>query len=174
MDYSTIKHHLKPYGIVARRKTTINHAFAAAIAPNDEYSVDRVRTAMIDLGQDPENLQCAYCGTHAETWDHVFATVKASNFSGHGHRLGNLLPCCKPCNSAKGNKHWRSYIEKLSLPNSAEQRVRIEAYLEKYGVVDDLPQKSAQYLRLLEIKKEVMALLKEADELATLVRGQSI
>src|SRR5262249_13804437 len=32
-----IKPHLRPYSIVQRRRTTINHAFASALAPCDEY-----------------------------------------------------------------------------------------------------------------------------------------
>jgi len=123
-----MRSHLKPYVIVARRKTTINHAFAAAIAPSDEYTDESVREAIVFLGQDPDQpLRCAYCGDSAKTWDHVFATVKDSHFSGYGHRLGNLLPCCKPCNSAKGNKNWRSYLEGLGLPNQLDQSTRIDA-----------------------------------------------
>jgi hypothetical protein len=171
MHYSSIKSHLKPYVIVARRKTTINHAFAAAIAPSDEYSDSRVREAILALGQDPDQaLYCAYCGAPAQTWDHVFATVKDSHFSGYGHRLGNLLPCCKPCNSAKGNKDWRIYLASLNLPNNEEQVVLISAYLTKYATVDAMPQKSPDYKRLLQIKEQVMVLLAEADQIAKVIR----
>ena len=160
--------------MVARRKTTINHAFAAAIAPNDEYDAKRVREAMLTLGQDPEqSLLCAYCGTPAQTWDHVFATVKNSGFSGHGHRLGNLLPCCKPCNSAKGNKDWRHYISNLSLPNITERAARIDSFLSKYGVTDVPTRDSTEYRRLVEIKEQVLVLLAEADQLAKLMRGSA-
>lgn len=102
MRLKTIATHLRPYRMLASRRTTINHMFAAAIAPNDIFDEQRVREAMILLGNDPDgDLACAYCGNPAETWDHVFATVKNSRFSGHGHQLGNLLPCCKQCNSRK-------------------------------------------------------------------------
>lgn len=175
MHYTSVRSHLKPYVIVARRKTTINHAFAAAIAPSDEYIDERVREAVIALGQDPEQpLRCAYCDAPAKTWDHVFATVKDSHFSGHGHRLGNLLPCCKPCNSAKGNKNWRQYLEGLGLSDQVERSARIEAYLSKYSVTDVLPKESPEYLRLLTIKKEVLALLAEADQLAKVIRETTI
>ena len=50
MRYSTIRNHLKPYVIVARRRTTINHAFAAAVAPSDEYDEQRIRAAVAMLG----------------------------------------------------------------------------------------------------------------------------
>src|SRR5690606_34978747 len=115
-----------------------------------------------------------YCDAPAKTWDHVFATVKNSHFSGHGHRLGNLLPCCKPCNSAKGNKNWRHYLEGLDVPDQVERSARIEAYLSKYSANDVLPKESPEYARLLEIKKEVLALLAEADQLAEIIREMSI
>jgi hypothetical protein len=109
--YSSIRIHLRPYNIVARRATTINHAFAAAIAPSDAYEEARIREAIRLLGQDPDtDLMCVYCDAPAKTWDHVFATVKQTKFSGFGHRLGNLVPCCKPCNSEKGNKPWDTFL----------------------------------------------------------------
>lgn len=164
MRYSSIRSHLKPYVIVSRRRTTINHAFAAAIAPSDSYDEKRVKEAIHVLGQNPDqDLECAYCGALAQTWDHVFATVKDSHFSGHGHRLGNLLPCCKACNSAKGNKNWRRYLEEMNRP---DRIASIENYLNCYGMNDQLPEQSCAYKRLLEIRSEVLKLLTEADVLA--------
>jgi len=175
MHYSSIRSHMKPYIIVTRRRTTINHAFAAAIAPNDEYIEERVREAILLLGQEPEQpLRCAYCDAPAKTWDHVFATVQDSSFSGHGHRLGNLLPCCKSCNSAKGNKNWHHYLKTLSMPDEVTRSARIEAYLSKYSVLDVLPQKTPEYERLLEIRQEVLVLLAEADALAKAIRKMPI
>ncbi|QBR39531.1 HNH endonuclease [Kerstersia gyiorum] len=171
MLYPSIRSHLTPYIIVKRRKTTINHAFAAAIAPSDEYSDERVRDAITVLGQDPDHpLRCAYCNAPAKTWDHVFGTVKDSHFSGYGHRLGNLLPCCKSCNSAKGNKHWFRYLEGLNGPDQAERSARIQAYLSKYSTVDALPKESPEYAQFLKIKKEILDLMAEADRLAKIIR----
>jgi hypothetical protein len=171
MHYSSIRSHLRPYLIVARRKTTINHAFAAAIAPSDEYSDARVRGALQVLGQDPDKaLVCVYCEKPAETWDHVFATVKDSAFSGHGHRLGNLLPCCKACNSSKGNKDWRKYLRSLARPNGGVQEACIERFLLTYAVLDKIPEQSPEYVRLLELKAQVLVLMAEADQLAKVIR----
>jgi len=173
MRYSTVRNHLRPYVIVSRRKTTINHAFAAAIAPSDDYDEQRVREAVAVLGQDPDQeLLCAYCGAPAQTWDHVFATVKASRFSGHGHRLGNLLPCCKPCNSAKGNKDWHQFVSELELPPSVRQVTadHIAVYVAKFSRQDPLPEGSPEYERLLAIRTEVLTLLAEADKVAARIR----
>lgn len=173
MRYSTVRNHIKPYVIVSRRKTTINHAFAAAVAPNDSYDDQRVRDAVAVLGQDADHeLLCAYCGVPAQTWDHVFATVKDSHFSGHGHRLGNLLPCCKACNSAKGNKDWRRFLAELGLSAHSFQATeeRISAYLATFSLQDSIPEHSPEYERLQQIRAEVLKLFGEADQLAKLIR----
>jgi len=177
MRYSTVRNHLKPYAIVSRRKTTINHAFAAAIAPSDAYEEQHVRKAIAVLGQDPDqDLLCAYCGALAQTWDHVFATVKDSHFSGHGHRLGNLLPCCKRCNSAKGNKEWRRFLAELGLPAVMHQAAEgsIDTYLSTFSLQDSVPESSPEYERFQQIRGEVLELFAEADQLATRIREQVI
>ena len=174
MQYHSIRGHLRAYSIMGRRKTTINHAFASAIAPCDAFNEASVREAVALLGQDPDlDLQCCYCGAAAETWDHVFATVSASEFSGHGHRLGNLLPCCKTCNSKKGNKHWLTYIRSLGLDAGLlEQRTSlIKAYLERFEVVDFVPHHLPQYKELQNVRNEILALFIRADQLAAEIRA---
>lgn len=176
MRYTSIKGHLKAYSIYARRATTINHAFAAAVAPHDAFDDKRVRAAMMVLGQDPdEAIACVYCGGAAETWDHVHATVVNKEFSGHGHRLGNLLPCCKPCNSKKAGKDWQAYLGQMSLPEGVrgEREKRISRYLKKYGVVDAVPEQSAEYRELIRLRGEVLEIFKRADELAAKIRGKA-
>jgi hypothetical protein len=158
--------------MLASRRTTINHMFAAAIAPHDDFDEHRVREAVALLGNDPDgNLECAYCGKPAETWDHVFATVKDSRFSGHGHRLGNLLPCCKPCNSRKGNKHWQSHLAALPLDETdrSDRFVAIQHYLDSFLRTDDQGEQTEAHQRLEEIRIQILALMSEADEVA--VRG---
>lgn len=58
MRYSSIKSHLRPYSILARRKTTITHAFAAAVASYDIYDDEKLRDAIRDLGQNPDSGWC--------------------------------------------------------------------------------------------------------------------
>jgi hypothetical protein len=176
MRYKDIRRFLKPYSMVASRTTTISHAFAASIAPCDTFDDQRVRTALTKLGQDPDGeLECAYCGARAETWDHVHATVQDKKFSGYGHRLGNLLPCCKPCNSRKGNKHWLTFLRTLPIPESlrAERESHIAAYLMEYSVKDLVPEHLAEYEQLQELRRQVLQLFREADELASVVRKKS-
>lgn len=176
MRFTDVRRYLKPYSIVGRRSTTINHAFAASIAPSDTFDTETVRAAVVTLGQNPDaDLACFYCGSEAETWDHVHATVKDKKFSGHGHRLGNLLPCCKPCNSKKGNKDWRVFLAGLrSSDEERRKRVRlIDGYLKKYGGKDSIPEHLAEYRELQEIRRQVLELFTKADKLATIVRSKA-
>jgi endonuclease I len=178
MKKESIKSHLQPYSITKKRQTTINHAFASAIAPNDIYAENLVKEAVESLGQDPEeHLLCVYCGEPAETWDHVFGLVKNFKFSGYGHVIGNLLPCCKKCNSKKGNKHWEEFLNKKNKSNAA-LAVKVEIlkrYFEKY-----LPEKvdyeriksicPVEIKRLESIKTKIIRSIKEADTIAERVR----
>lgn len=178
MRYKDIRRYLKPYSVVANRTTTITHAFAASIAPSDSYDEDRVRAALVALGQNPDaDLICAYCGTEAETWDHVHATVRGKKFSGYGHRVGNLLPCCKPCNSKKGNKDWRVFLRSqhsIPEPLRREREERIDSYLATYCVVDIIPEHLSEYHQLQEIRLQVLDLFLKADDVARVVRSKSI
>jgi hypothetical protein len=163
-------------GTVPLFRPPINHAFAAAIAPSDTYDAEAVKAAVVLLGQNPDaHLVCVYCGGAAETWDHVHATVKDKKFSGHGHRLGNLLPCCKPCNSRKGNKDWRTFLMGLQ-PEDRERKQRerlIQNYLKKYECNDSIPDHLPEYKELQELHRQVLELLAKADNVAAAIRSKA-
>lgn len=173
MKYKSISNHLRPYSISQRRKSTLNHAFAASVASFGKYNDGLIREAIIVLGQNPDDdLTCAYCGVVAETWDHVLATVEKGEYSGHGHSLGNLLPCCKDCNSKKGGKEWKAFLASRNLPQSEiTLRIeRIERYLSSFSSpkkeVGDIP----EYRKLMEIRRHILDKMVEADKLAEVVR----
>lgn len=148
MKLSGIKRHLRPYSIVQRRKTPVNHAFASALAPCDDYDEKRVTEAMALLGQkDLNDLRCVYCDSVAETWDHLVGLVKDSELNGYGHQIGNLVPCCGDYNSSKGNKDWREFL-RLRVTDLVElKRVEqaLETYLLKYATEVDLGRVQAKY-----------------------------
>ena len=132
------------------------------------------------LGQDPDGeLTCIYCGKPAETWDHIHGLVRKAEFSGYGHQLGNLVPCCKGCNSRKGSKEWEAYLEELEkeiLENSAldERRKLISSYLDRYDCYVN-PKRAAEmfskdWKRYCEIKIEIINLMSEADGIAKKLR----
>lgn len=176
MKIDSIKAHLQPYSIMKKRQTTINHAFASAIAPCDSYDSKMVKEAVVLLGQDPEkDLLCVYCGAGAETWDHVFGLVKDLCFSGYGHVIGNLLPSCKKCNSEKGNRDWEGFLRNKNGNGAVPKIEIIKRYFAKYlpvqvdysKIKDACPDEIRQ---LDAIKNKVMVLFKEADVIAERIR----
>jgi hypothetical protein len=46
MKKEDIKRHLNTYSIYNKRRTTINHAFASAIAPSDNYDEKKISEAL--------------------------------------------------------------------------------------------------------------------------------
>ncbi|CAA9891349.1 conserved hypothetical protein [Candidatus Methylobacter favarea] len=177
MKKESIKTHLKPYSIFQKRKTTINRAFASALAPNDNYDSQMLNIALRLLGQNPDDaLICVYCGGHAQTWDHLIGLVKDSQFRGYGHQIGNLLPCCRDCNSKKGSKDWQEFIE-TKVEDEQEQKAlkaQIQAYLDGYAKPVDIDKiKTAmpeEWARYANIKKQIFDLMREADEIADKIR----
>ena len=158
------------------RKSTVANAFASALAPHDTYDLATVAEALRDLGQNPDgDLECVYCGAEAATWDHVFNRVVKGDFSGHGHRIRNLVPCCRTCNESKGQKPWREFFETRNPPEKAARISRMEKFL---GSSDALPigteamkeKAPDEYVRFLEIRRQVFDLMAEADRLAAIIR----
>jgi hypothetical protein len=179
MKRQSISEHLQPYSILSKRKTTINHAFASALALYDSYNEALVSQAIKDLGQDPESdLICFYCDKRpAETWDHVFSLVKVGQYAGFGHTLGNLVPCCKECNSKKGKTDWQKFL-KSALTDENRRLAKImqmEMYLKRYlpppfgsEQIRELCPEEFEELEML--RKNIFNLMKRADEVAETIR----
>ncbi|OBQ65276.1 HNH endonuclease [Mesorhizobium loti] len=178
MRLASIKKYLRHQSIM-QRKSTFANAFASALAPFDEYSPEAAAEAIRDLGQDPEeDLVCAYCGQPAATWDHVFNRVIGGEFSGHGHRVRNLVPSCRTCNERKGQKSWREWLRVLAPSDEEARVVNFERFLSKAAIApftfDDMKHQAHDELtRYLEIRAEVFRLMKEADDLASIIRSRA-
>ena len=139
-----------------------------------------LREAVTLLGQDSEkDLLCVYCDEPAETWDHVFGLVRDLKFSGYGHVIGNLLPCCKKCNSEKGNRDWESFLRKKNGNVATLKIAMLKQYFEKHlskkvSYEDIKAACPAEIARLGLIKDKVMELFIEADTIAEKIRGKVI
>jgi NMD protein affecting ribosome stability and mRNA decay len=125
------------------------------------------------LKQNPDNLTCVYCGAPAETWDHIHGLVKDNRYSGYGHTIGNLLPCCRSCNSQKGNKNWEDFIQ--TKPDATNRSKVISQYLKKYALVmqdyDSIRNLCPAEINELEsIKDKIFYLMDSADKIAENVR----
>lgn len=176
MKKKDIKRHLKDYSIFSNRSSTINHAFASALSIADDFDDKKIIMALKLLGQDPDkDLLCAYCDNPAETWDHIKAVVSEGSFSGHGHQINNLIPCCKKCNSAKGNKEWNVFLKFKQL-DTHERIDRITNYINhNYIDAKNLLQTDCFKYDLIEfnkIKEQIFELLKKGDQKAKVIRDK--
>ncbi len=67
--------------------------------------------------------RCAYCGAETELlMEHAIPINKEKLGE---HRLGNLVPSCKPCNNNKGGKDFREFLGENAVAIS-----RIEEYMD--------------------------------------------
>lgn len=176
MRAESIRAHLRIYSIYQKRKTTINHAFASALAPSSDYSPAAMTEALSVLGQEAtSDLLCVYCGASAETWDHLTGLVKNSELAGYGHQLGNLAPCCRHCNSRKGSKDWQVFVqEDLSEPRRSEVAARLTEYQQRFAQPIDVPMARtrlpAEWARYDSLRAEIHRLMQDADRIAENLR----
>lgn len=180
MKKDSIKRLFKKHSIYSARKTTISGAFAYCIAPVDTYDEARINEALRHLGQDPgDNLKCVYCDEDAETWDHLQSLVKKGELNGYGHLLGNLVPCCKTCNSQKGNKSFEKFIHEKA-KDKYDPQIRIDLlnqYAEKFARFIDLSiltkicsEEATEYKNL---KEEIFSIMQKADKVAEKIRAKT-
>jgi hypothetical protein len=181
MKKRSIRTHLAPYSIFQKRRTTINHAFASALAPSEPYDEQRLDEALHLLGQEPDDeLCCIYCGQAAQTWDHLYNLVQDGVLFGFGHQIGNLVPCCRDCNSRKGSRSWESFLEE-AIPDSNQRRLvaeRIDSYHSRFAckvnpqaLMNEMPEEWHRYEAL---KQQIFQLMQEADTLARKMRTQLV
>lgn len=185
MKTGTIKTHLEPYSIKRKRETTLANAFASAIAPSDGNiaRVDRkIENAIRFLRQDPDDdLLCVYCiNEKAQTWDHLVGTVKNKQIREDefvGHQIGNLVPCCKKCNSEKGNKDYKKFLEKKYPANKKVCRKKqklLEGYQKKFATRTNLQRlkesMSDDWCQYEKLQSQIIRLMEKADDIAGSLR----
>lgn len=171
MKFLSIRKYLKPYSIHRQRRTTIAHAFASAIAEYDVYDEAIVRQAISHLGQDPDGeLVCVYCGADAETWDHLYPLVRSSRHSGYGHRIGNLVPCCGPCNQHKRNADWETWLRGKAFADTESKIATIRSYHDRFYSKAGAPNAETEEYR--DLLAEILRLMARADEIAEKIRAR--
>ena len=174
--FSFIKKKMQPTSIIKERRSSIHNAFASALAWVGEFDEDAFNRAFEVFGQyPPARLRCVYCGVLATDADHLHGLVQATQYSGHGHVIGNLVPACKPCNNSKQNRPWHTWgtdskWARTRGPLTAARRAQLEQYEalapEPVGhdrLMNLYPKQMTEYQRLKQVCLEAM---QKADEIA--------
>jgi 5-methylcytosine-specific restriction endonuclease McrA len=96
--------------------------------------------------------KCAYCG--AETDLLIEHAIPINKEKLGEHRLGNLVPSCKACNSRKAAKDFREFLE-----DQPELIARVEEYMDSRNYV---PLEDNEQMRMvLDMAHKEVALLAE-------------
>lgn len=175
MNLKKYKRKFKPYKIKSR-KSTISNAFASAIAPYDDYDEVKLKEALNILDQnDYEDLTCVYCGSKANTLDHLVNLVKKSEFQGYGHQIGNLVPCCSTCNSKKRDLSYEEFILKSTNIKGNKKKLieRIDKFHNSYTKPVNVNKLKLhkKYMEYMKLKEKIINLLDKADSIAEQIRS---
>ena len=177
MTPKSIRSHLAPYSIFSKRKTTVAHAFASALAPSEEYNEEKIEAALGALGQkNLKQLSCVYCESQAQTWDHLENLVKNGKLNGYGHQVENLAPCCRDCNSQKGGKPFRDFINanaNLTETEKSNLILRLETHLALAKPIQQSnlnPEDQKALTKFLALQTQILGLMEEADKYAQILR----
>ena len=174
MTPKSIRSHLAPYSILGKRKTTVAHAFASALAPTDEFEKEKIEAALDALGQkNLKQLSCVYCSRIAQTWDHLVNLVQKGELNGFGHQIGNLVPCCRDCNSDKGSTPFEDFVNSrdyLDDDQKSDLICRLKQHLNLAKPIQETNNPEA-LTELNKIKLQIFHLMKEADRYAAILRN---
>lgn len=172
-NYALFRSQMKPFKMSNARGSTINHAFASALATADAFDEHKLDQALALLGQSStEPLRCVYCDADAQTADHLHGLVKDSKYTGHGHVIGNLVPCCRTCNERKGKKSWREWAKAKGTPDDQVAKIAAYELLAPPVVADeDLRQLYPDLMEAYDrLRVHTRDLMKTADHLASEIR----
>ena len=147
MNSASIKNYLRHYGSIrSLRGSVIRSTFKRVTAAFDDFDAVQVESAMRELGLDPNNLKCVYCGVEADCWDHLVPASRDGT-----HQVRNLAPACTACNNIKGYKTWDEFFDTLENSERNDERKQL---LRKYvsslvagkSLIDDVDQKKLDAL----------------------------
>lgn len=114
---------------ITGRTSSITNSFVNGIIPIIKPTEEEVKKALVELEMS-DGIRCAYCGGKYSEWDHFHPIVDDKKPSGYISEINNLVPCCSFCNSKKGNKDWREYMDKVRDHDGQKERRR--ELLEEY------------------------------------------
>ena len=161
MNSASIQKYLRPYGkIRSLRGSVIRSTFKRVTAAFDKYDEMEVDKAMQELGLNPLDLKCVYCGETATCWDHLIPAA-----TGGTHQVRNLAPACKPCNTRKGHKTLSYCFEALEdSPDKTARKERLETFAASYNPGDSLLDLK-DHRKMDEILDRIHQAMIEADEI---------
>lgn len=78
----------------------------------------------------PDN-KCAYCGQTATHLDHLHPMIRNNEPTGFGTDPGNLVPCCKKCNTPKSNMDWEDFMRSDKCKHTAKGNLTLQESIDE-------------------------------------------
>jgi HNH endonuclease len=116
---------------ITNRSSTISSQFARARAPYIKPTAAQIEARYKLFNIDPEQEQCAYCGGIQTEWDHIFAVVEETQWTGYATEIGNLIPACGKCNQSRGKKSIRGWM------SSSAPWAPLKVFMARDGMSED-------------------------------------
>lgn len=101
---------------ITSRISTLRRSMACTLLNRDACTPEQEQLWMIFF---PDN-KCAYCGQEATHLDHLHPMIRDNEPTGYGTDPGNLVPCCKKCNTPKGNMEWEDFMRSSKCEHTAK------------------------------------------------------
>ena len=107
---------------VTSRISTLRRSMACTLMNRDACTPEQEQVWLSFFPDD----KCAYCGQEATHLDHLHPMIRDNEPTGYGTDPGNLVPCCKKCNTPKSNMDWVEFMrsskcEHIAKPNKTIQ-----------------------------------------------------
>lgn len=99
---------------ISNRTSTMASQFARARAPYRVPSQAEFQARYSLLEIDPCKPTCVYCGGPPTEWDHLMPMVVASQWTGYGTEIANLVPACGKCNQSRGSKPVAAWMRSIA------------------------------------------------------------
>ena len=102
--------------------------------------------------------------------------MRKGKLNGYGHQVGNLVPCCRDCNSQKGGKSFRDFINANADLTEAEKSnliLRLETHLALAKPIKEFdrnPEEQEALTKFLALQNQIFCLMQEADKYAQTLR----
>ena len=133
---------IPPKTTITSRTSTITSQFARTIAPYLKPTPLQLNERYKQFGMDSATASCVYCGGEQTEWDHLFAIVADSKWTGYFTEINNLIPACGKCNQSRGKKSYAEWM--LSNADLSVKNVFIKRH------------KLSEEQAVLEVKKRIM------------------
>ena len=101
---------IPPKTTITSRTSTITSQFARTKAPYLNPTPMQLNERYRQFGMNSITASCVYCGGVQTEWDHLFAIVDDSKWTGYFTEINNLIPACSKCNQSRGKKPYADWM----------------------------------------------------------------